>query len=69
MRRFLKFGLTCVVVSTIGAQFGLAQDYRHFTFNVGGGFTAIAGDEAGKLDHGGNFRRAPDSISTSMSEY
>jgi hypothetical protein len=59
MRRrasFLKFGLTCVVISTIGAQFGLAQEYRHFTFNVGGGFTSIAGDEAGKLDHGGNFQ-------------
>jgi hypothetical protein len=53
---FLKFGLTCVAISVLGAPLALAQDYHHLTFNVGGGFTGIAGEEAGKLDHGGNFQ-------------
>ncbi len=40
------------------AQSALAQDEEghHFTVNVGGGFTAITGRDAGKLDHGGNFQ-------------
>jgi len=32
------------------------SELHPFTFNVGGGFTAITGYDAGKLDHGGNFQ-------------
>ena len=33
----------------------LAQgDFHHFTFNVGGGFTAVTGDISNRLDHGGH---------------
>lgn len=50
------FSILFSVLCTVGAMGLKAQEYHHFTFNVGGGFTGIAGSEAGKLDHGGNFQ-------------
>lgn len=32
------------------------DDFHHFTFNVGGGFTAITGNISDRLDHGGHFQ-------------
>ena len=52
----LSLSFFLCVFSTVGASRLNAQDYHHFTFNVGGGFTGITGDQAGKLDHGGNFQ-------------
>lgn len=51
----LSLGFLLCVVSTAGASRLNAQEYHHFTFNVGGGFTGITGDQEGRLDHGGNF--------------
>jgi hypothetical protein len=52
----LSCGVFLSVFSTVGVSRLNAQDYHHFTFNVGGGFTGITGQQAGKLDHGGNFQ-------------
>jgi hypothetical protein len=39
------------------AQFTYAQDeFRHLTFNVGGGYTAVTGNISDRLDHGGHFQ-------------
>jgi len=48
----------CFVLSFGLASRSLAQEEpeHHFSANIGGGFTAITGSEAGKLDHGGNFQ-------------
>jgi hypothetical protein len=51
----LSLGFLLGVFSTAGARRLNAQDYHHFTFNAGAGFTAITGDQEGRLDHGGNF--------------
>jgi len=60
----LSLGAFLCVTSTVGASRLNAQEYHHFTFNVGGGFTGITGEQAGKLDHGGNFQAAQ--VSTSI---
>jgi hypothetical protein len=52
----LSLGTFLLVFSTAGANRLSAQEYHRFTFNVGGGFTGITGDQAGKLDHGGHFQ-------------
>lgn len=51
-------GLCALLVFGLAAS-ALAQsdsESHPFTFNVGGGFTAITGYNAGRLDHGGNFQ-------------
>lgn len=55
---FIFRSLECALLSfaIFGATPLVAQDFHHFTFNAGGGFTGITGSEAGKLDHGGNFQ-------------
>ncbi|HXE14844.1 MAG TPA: porin family protein [Bryobacteraceae bacterium] len=53
---FRSFGCALLSFAVFGATPLVAQDFHHFTFNVGGGFTGITGSEAGKLDHGGNFQ-------------
>lgn len=46
-------GLLALALTT--PAFAQADSETHpFTFNVGGGFTAITGYDAGRLDHGGN---------------
>jgi hypothetical protein len=45
----------CFVLSFGLASRSLAPEH-HFSANIGGGFTAITGSEAGKFDHGGIFR-------------
>lgn len=45
----------CFWLSLGWASCSLAQEEEHhFTASIGGGFTAITGADAGKLDHGGN---------------
>jgi hypothetical protein len=38
-----------------GLSYAQSDEAHPFTLSVGGGFTAISGREAGRLDHGGNF--------------
>jgi hypothetical protein len=54
-----RFLLLCLGVSAFFGftQFTYAQDeFHHLTFNVGGGYTAVTGNIADRLDHGGHFQ-------------
>jgi opacity protein-like surface antigen len=49
----------CVLLLVGSTATSFAQDEaldHPFTIHVGGGFTAITGHDAGRLDHGGNFQ-------------
>ena len=52
--------LVCPAALCFALSFGFApaslaqEEYHRFSASVGGGFTAITGSDAGKLDHGGN---------------
>lgn len=54
---FLCYTMVCGLLGLVFAASALAQtnpESHGLTFNVGAGFTAITGYDAGKLDHGGN---------------
>ena len=57
--RFILLMLAAGVMLALNTSPAAAQagdeDHR-FTFHAGGGLTTIAGRDAGKLDHGGNFQ-------------
>jgi hypothetical protein len=55
-KQFARTGLVFFLGLT-GFSFGQSDESADhpITFHVGGGFTAITGRDAGKLDHGGNF--------------
>ncbi len=57
MRKYLSF-LSLGVIAFFGlAQSSYAQaEFHHFTFNAGGGYTAVTGSISNRLDGGGNFQ-------------
>jgi len=48
--RFLTFAAGLIAFAGLAS----AQEYRHFTFNVGGGFTTATQNTSNFLDNGGN---------------
>lgn len=50
----LAFGIG--LFAPLETLFAQDDDYKRFTFNVGGGYTATVGDSSGRLDKGGHFQ-------------